>query len=75
VSEDEDQKEVRIKSVEKVIEKRGPAKVIILDSSAYSYPLRSANYIPFPIYEGDEKDPALFYLSSYLKEFADLEDV
>lgn len=67
-------KEILLKNYNLVLDSFPKERIIILDSSFYSCVDYLDNCIPFPLFEGDEKDPCLFYLGHYLESLLSLED-
>lgn len=67
-------KEILLKNLNYVLKDIPRERLLILDSSLYSGIDYLENFVPFPPFEGDEKDPCLFYLGYYLESFVLLED-
>jgi len=67
-------KPILLKNYNLVLANVPKERLIILDSSVYSGVEYLDNYIPFPPFEGDEKDPCLFYLGYYLESLVLLDD-
>lgn len=67
-------REILLKNYDMVLKKVPKERLVILDSSYYSCIDYKDNCIPFPIFDGDEKDPCLFYLGFYLENLLQFDD-
>ncbi len=59
----------------RVVADRKLEEMLIVDNSIISFAFQLANGIPVSSYEGDEQDTELCYLSTYLLELAEANDV
>ena len=66
---------VGIKNISKLMQRREEKKVLILDNCPFSYEDYFDNFIPVPEFQGDDKDPCLFYLINYLRSYVMEDDL
>ncbi len=59
----------------RIIADRRVDEILIVDNSVISFAFQMANGIPVSSYEGDEQDNELDYLSTYLMELAEANDI